>query len=239
MELNQVVLAGQSVPRPVFEFKEGGYPSQIVSLLYKNYDQPTIIQSISWPVALSGRDMISIAKTGSGKTLGVSSMGLTATNPVFQFLLPGIMHISNQPRRRPREGPSALILLPTRELAQQVADVAREYCSVVGLTYACLYGGAPKNNQAISLQNGIDVCIATPGRLLDFLETGVTNMSRCTFLVLDEADRMLDMGFEPQIRKIVSQIRVGCFQSLNFSSYLPMLFYSSRIVKLSCFRPRK
>jgi superfamily II DNA/RNA helicase len=116
-----------------------------------------------------------------------------------------------QPERKPRDGPSVLIMLPTRELAQQVEEVAKEYCTVMGLTFTCLYGGASKGPQAGDLQRGIDVCVATPGRLLDFLETGVTSMSRCSFLVLDEADRMLDMGFEPQIRKIVSQIRVGLF----------------------------
>ena len=100
-------------------------------------------------------------------------------------------------------------MLPTRELAQQVATMARDYCSATGLSYTCLYGGAPKGGQGRELRNGVDICVATPGRLLDFLEAGETNMHRCSYLVLDEADRMLDMGFEPQIRKIVSQIRAS------------------------------
>jgi superfamily II DNA/RNA helicase len=119
------------------------------------------------------------------------------------------MHILNQKPRRQGEGPSVLVMLPTRELAQQVQEVAQEYCTAMGLGFTCLYGGAPKFSQQSDLRRGVDVCIATPGRLLDFLENGVTTMSRCSFLVLDEADRMLDMGFEPQIRKIVSQIRVS------------------------------
>ncbi|KAI6184067.1 hypothetical protein M3Y97_00556600 [Aphelenchoides bicaudatus] len=201
-----VTLEGKQVPRPVFEFNEAGLPQEIVDLLYKNYQQPTTIQAISWPVALSGRDMISIAKTGSGKTLG--------------FLLPGIMHIMAQPQRRVGEGPSILIMLPTRELAQQVAEVAKEYVTAMGYSYGCLYGGESKGGQASTLRRGIDICIATPGRLLDFMEAGNTTMSRCSYLVLDEADRMLDMGFEPQIRKIVSQIRPDR-QTLMFSATWP------------------
>jgi superfamily II DNA/RNA helicase len=121
-----------------------------------------------------------------------------------------MIHALNQPPRRSGDGPSILVLLPTRELAIQVEEVARDYCKLMNLAITCCYGGAPKGDQARQLRHGIDVCIATPGRLLDFLEANTTNMRRCTYLVLDEADRMLDMGFEPQIRKIVSQIRV-CF----------------------------
>jgi superfamily II DNA/RNA helicase len=203
---NQVALTGIDVPRPVFEFNEVGYEDAVVNLLYGNYKQPTVIQSISWPVALSGRDIVSIARTGSGKTLG--------------FLLPAIVHTLKQPKRSPGQGPAVLVMLPTRELAQQVEEVAKEYCKAMGLSVVCLFGGASKGPQANSLRRGVDVCIATPGRLLDFLENGTTNMMRCTFLVLDEADRMLDMGFEPQIRKIVGQIRPDR-QTLMFSATWP------------------
>jgi ATP-dependent RNA helicase DDX5/DBP2 len=203
---NQVALTGTDVPRPVFEFNEVGYEDAVVNLLYGNYKQPTVIQSISWPVALSGRDIVSIARTGSGKTLG--------------FLLPAIVHTLKQPKRSPGQGPAVLVMLPTRELAQQVEEVAKEYCKAMGLSVVCLFGGASKGPQANSLRRGVDVCIATPGRLLDFLENGTTNMMRCTFLVLDEADRMLDMGFEPQIRKIVGQIRPDR-QTLMFSATWP------------------
>jgi superfamily II DNA/RNA helicase len=180
---NEVKLSGSNVPPPVFEFDKADFPNKVVNLLYKNYEKPTIIQSISWPVAQSGQDMISIAKTGSGKTLG--------------FILPAIVHTLNLPRRAHNEGPSVLVLLPTRELAQQVYEVTREYASVMGLKSTCLFGGAPKGPQAGDLRRGIDICIATPGRLLDFMNFGTTSMARCSFLVLDEADRMLDMGFEP------------------------------------------
>lgn len=203
---NQVTLEGKQIPRPVFEFTEAGFPDTITDVLYSNFQKPTTIQSISWPIATSGRDIISIAKTGSGKTLA--------------FLLPAIMHILGQPSRGYREGPSVLVLLPTRELAQQVQEVARDYCKAMRLSLTCLFGGAPKSGQARDLERGVDIVVATPGRLTDFLEVGKTNLKRCSYLVLDEADRMLDMGFEPQIRKIVSQIRPDR-QTLMFSATWP------------------
>lgn len=163
-------------------------------LLYNNYVLPTTIQSISWPVAFSGRDMVSIAKTGSGKTLG--------------FILPAIMHIKAQSSKTSGDGPIVLVLLPTRELAQQVEQVAKEYCYLMNVSLVCCFGGTSKISQANELRQGVDICVATPGRLLDFLESSVTNLNRCSYLVLDEADRMLDMGFEPQIRRILSNVRV-------------------------------
>uniref|UniRef100_A0A1I7Z6T9 RNA helicase n=1 Tax=Steinernema glaseri TaxID=37863 RepID=A0A1I7Z6T9_9BILA len=203
---NQVTLEGRDIPRPVFEFNEAGFPTPVLNRLYGAYQKPTTIQSISWPIAMSGRDIISIAKTGSGKTLG--------------FMLPGIMHILQQKKREYREGPSVLVILPTRELAQQVEEVARDYCKDMNLSLACVFGGAGRGQQARELSRGVDVIIATPGRLLDFLDNNTTNLRRCTYLVLDEADRMLDMGFEPQIRKILSQIRPDR-QTMMFSATWP------------------
>jgi len=202
----EVTLKGKNIPRPIFEFSESTFPEPIKKLLLANYSQPTVIQAISWPLALSGRDIISIAKTGSGKTLG--------------FILPAIMHTLKQAKRNYNDGPIVLVLLPTRELAQQVEEVAKDYCKAMNLGLTCCFGGASRGPQARDLKRGVDLCIATPGRLLDFLESGTTNMMRCSYLVLDEADRMLDMGFEPQIRKIVEQIRTDR-QSLMFSATWP------------------
>ncbi|RMB95312.1 hypothetical protein DUI87_28299 [Hirundo rustica rustica] len=115
---------------------------------------------------------------------------------------------------------SCLVLAPTRELAQQVQQVAAEYSRACRLKSTCIYGGAPKGPQIRDLERGVEICIATPGRLIDFLEAGKTNLRRCTYLVLDEADRMLDMGFEPQIRKIVDQIRPDR-QTLMWSATWP------------------
>uniref|UniRef100_A0A914I8C5 RNA helicase n=1 Tax=Globodera rostochiensis TaxID=31243 RepID=A0A914I8C5_GLORO len=203
---NDVKLSGHNVPNPVSSFKESTYPAPIIAQLSKTFQQPTAIQAISWPVAMGGSDLISIAKTGSGKTLG--------------FTLPAIVHVLNQRQRRPGDGPAVVILLPTRELAQQVETVAREYGEVMRLNVCSCYGGASKWPQLATLKRGVDICIATPGRLNDFISSNAVSLARCSFLVLDEADRMLDMGFEPQIRQIISQIRSDR-QTLMFSATWP------------------
>ncbi|KAF4711855.1 ATP-dependent RNA helicase dbp2, partial [Perkinsus olseni] len=125
------------------------------------------------------------------------------------------------------DGPIVLVLAPTRELALQIKEECDRFGRSSRISNTCCYGGVPRGPQARMLQNGVEICIATPGRLIDFLESDVTNLRRVTYLVLDEADRMLDMGFEPQraarllyvcpaspvlyapafVRKIVSQIR--------------------------------
>lgn len=203
---NQCSLKGPKVPSPIFNFEETGFPQPIIDLLKSQFQEPMTTQKISWPVALSGRDIISIAMTGCGKTLA--------------FILPAIVHTINQTPARPRDGPGVLVMLPTRELALQVEEVAKEYCRLMNLQVTCCYGGASKQGQASKLRQGVDICVATPGRMLDFLEGEATNLRRCSFLVLDEADRMLDMGFEPQIRKIVDQIRPDR-QTLMFSATWP------------------
>jgi ATP-dependent RNA helicase DDX5/DBP2 len=132
----------------------------------------------------------------------------------MQYILPAAVHINHQTRLQRGEGPVVLVLAPTRELAQQIQQVASDFGSPSSIRNTCIFGGAPKGPQARDLERGVEIVIATPGRLIDFLERGTTNLRRCTYLVLDEADRMLDMGFEPQIRKIVDQIRVSFHVSL-------------------------
>lgn len=126
-----------------------------------------------------------------------------------QYILPAIVHINHQPRLQKGDGPIALVLAPTRELAQQIKEVAEDFGNTSGIRNTCIFGGAKRINQARDLERGVEIVIATPGRLLDFLECGKTNLRRTTYLVLDEADRMLDMGFEPQIRRVFEQIRVS------------------------------
>ncbi|CAH8491971.1 unnamed protein product [Heterobilharzia americana] len=152
------------------------------------------------------RDVVGIAQTGSGKT---------AT-----FLLPAIIHIMAQPKLLRNEGPICLVLVPTRELAQQVLSVATEFANAAGLRALCFYGGSAKGTQLREMQRGGEICIATPGRLIDFIRAQRNLLSRVTYLVLDEADRMLDMGFEPQIRKIISHIRPDR-QTLMWSATWP------------------
>ena len=144
-------------------------------------------------MALSGRDVVGIAETGSGKTL--------------TYCLPAIVHINAQPLLAPGDGPIVLVLAPTRELAVQIQQEITKFGQSSRIRNTCVYGGVPKGPQIRDLSRGVEVCIATPGRLIDMLESGKTNLRRVTYLVLDEADRMLDMGFEPQIRKIIGQIR--------------------------------
>ncbi|XP_063240899.1 uncharacterized protein LOC134541405 isoform X2 [Bacillus rossius redtenbacheri] len=189
-----ITVKGNNVPHPNQFFEEGNFPDYVMQeILKQGFAEPTAIQAQSWPIVLSGRDLVGIAQTGSGKTLA--------------YVLPATVHINNQQRLGWGEGPIVLILAPTRELAQQIQTVARDFGSSSLIRNTCVFGGAPKGPQARDLERGVEIVIATPGRLIDFLERGITNLRRCTYLVLDEADRMLDMGFEPQIRKIIEQIR--------------------------------
>ncbi|KAI0226247.1 ATP-dependent RNA helicase dbp2 [Massospora cicadina] len=157
-------------------------------------------------MAMSGRDMVGIAQTGSGKTLA--------------YALPAIVHINAQPLLEPGDGPIVLVLAPTRELAVQIQTECTKYGKSSRIKNTCVYGGAARGPQVRDLNRGVEICIATPGRLIDMLDSNVTNLRRVTYLVLDEADRMLDMGFEPQIRKIVDQIRPDR-QTLMWSATWP------------------
>lgn len=203
----EIRVMGQDCLRPCLSFTEPNFPDYIQNkLLAEGFKEPTCIQAIGWPHALAGRDIVGIAKTGSGKTLS--------------FILPALIHINAQPYLERGDGPIALVLCPTRELAQQCQEVANKYGQLCHVRNTCVYGGASKGPQLRDLERGVEICIATPGRLIDFLEQRKTNLRRCTYLVLDEADRMLDMGFEPQIRKIIDQIRPDR-QTLMWSATWP------------------
>ncbi|KAL6551478.1 hypothetical protein OROGR_007632 [Orobanche gracilis] len=158
---------------------------------HAGFSAPTPIQAQSWPIAIQGRDIVAIAKTGSGKTLG--------------YLIPAFLHLK-QKHNNPKLGPSVLVLSPTRELATQIQDEAVKFGRSSKISCTCLYGGAPKGPQLRDLDRGVDVVVATPGRLNDILEMKRVSLHHVSYLVLDEADRMLDMGFEPQIRKIVKEV---------------------------------
>ncbi|KAL3209075.1 hypothetical protein MRX96_038369 [Rhipicephalus microplus] len=234
---HDITIRGKDVPNPILTFEEANLPDFCMSAIRQaQYNTPTPIQAQGWPIALSGRDMVGIAQTGSGKTLA--------------YILPAILHISHQPYLERGDGPIKLCRRPdvtdvmpaisgwcsskeeqlgvkghwwsppTRELAQQIQQVASEFGRASRIRNTCVFGGAPKGPQIRDLERGVEICIATPGRLIDFLEAGKTNLRRCTYLVLDEADRMLDMGFEPQIRKIVEQIRPDR-QTLMWSATWP------------------
>ncbi|GIL44076.1 hypothetical protein Vafri_1631 [Volvox africanus] len=190
----QIHVYGDGVPKPVTSFEEASFPEYVLAeVIHAGFKEPTPIQCQGWPMALLGRDLIGLAETGSGKTLA--------------YLLPAVVHINAQPYLQPGDGPIVLVLAPTRELAVQIQQECQRFGSSSRIKNTVVYGGAPKGPQARDLRAGVEIVIATPGRLIDMLDSRVTNLRRVTYLVLDEADRMLDMGFEPQIRKIVDQIR--------------------------------
>nr|CAJ2467459.1 unnamed protein product [Leishmania braziliensis] len=205
---NSITIYGDRVPQPMLEFSDLVAPDAIhQAFMDAGFQRPTPIQSVSWPVLLNSRDIVGVAKTGSGKTMA--------------FMIPAALHIMAQPPLQPGDGPIALVLAPTRELAVQIETETRKSLTrVPSIMTTCVYGGTPKGPQQRSLRAGVHVCIATPGRLIDLLETNCTNLLRVTYLTLDEADRMLDMGFEDQIRKICSQIRTDR-QTLMFSATWP------------------
>jgi ATP-dependent RNA helicase DDX43 len=146
-----------------------------------------------WPILLKGKDCIGIAQTGTGKTLA--------------FLLPALIHIDNQSTpRNQRLGPNVLVLSPTRELALQIEKEVKKI-NYKGIKSVCVYGGGDKKEQSNLCTQGVQIVIATPGRLYDLIQSKIINITSVTYLVLDEADRMLDLGFEPQIMKILLDIR--------------------------------
>jgi len=163
-------------------------PELVRAVADEGYEHPTPIQAEAIPLALAGRDLIGSAQTGTGKTAAF-------TLPILQRLAPGARGVLR-----------ALILVPTRELAEQVVTSIRAYGRHTHLKGAAVYGGVGMEPQTRALKHGADIVVATPGRLLDHMERGHVNFSKVEILVLDEADRMLDMGFAPDVRKILNAL---------------------------------
>src|SRR5690349_19879953 len=168
------------------------------------YDEPTPIQRAAVPPVLMGRDLVGIAQTGTGKTAG--------------FVLP-MIDILHEGRSRARM-PRSLILEPTRDLAMEVAENFEKYGKYHPLSMALLMGGVQMGDQVKALEKGVDVLIATPGRLMDLFSRGKIMLNDCNLLVIDEADRMLDMGFIPDIEDICSKLPKSR-QTLLFSATMP------------------
>ncbi|CAI9755310.1 unnamed protein product [Fraxinus pennsylvanica] len=210
-ESSGVVVSGNNVNDSKYKalnsFAESGLPSEVLECC-KNFDKPSPIQSQSWPFLLEGRDFIGIAKTGSGKTLA--------------FGIPAIMHVLSKRKSKisKKVNPLCLILSPTRELAQQISDVLSDAGRPSRVQSVCIYGGTSKGPQISALKSGVDIVIGTPGRLKDLIEMGVCHLKEVSFVVLDEADRMLDMGFEPEVRSILSQTNT-VRQMVMFSATWP------------------
>jgi ATP-dependent RNA helicase RhlE len=172
----------------------------------EGYTEPTPIQRECIPHVLSGRDLLGCAQTGTGKTAA--------------FALPILQRFASKPAGRGKRPIRALVLTPTRELAAQVAESFETYGKRLELRTACIFGGVGQNPQVIQLQRGVDVLVATPGRLLDLASQGQVDFRHLEVFVLDEADRMLDMGFLPDVRRVIATLPRQR-QTLLFSATMP------------------
>ncbi|KAI1292817.1 putative ATP-dependent RNA helicase DDX23 [Halotydeus destructor] len=189
-----ITLKGGRIPNPIRNWKESGLSDPLKEIIDScGYKEPTPIQRQAIPIGLQNRDIIGVAETGSGKTAA--------------FLLPLLTWITSLPKLVRQEeidqGPYAVILAPTRELAQQIEEETLKFAKTLEIRTVAIIGGISREEQGFKLRLGCEIVIATPGRLIDVLENRYLVLSRCTYVVLDEADRMIDMGFEPDVQKIL------------------------------------
>ena len=195
-----IATKGGSVPNPMRSWEESLLPKRLLELVDRvGYKEPTAIQRAAIPIAMQSRDLIGVAVTGSGKTAA--------------FLLPLLVYISALPRLdenewRKNDGPYAIVLAPTRELAQQIEIEARKFTQPLGFNVVSIVGGHSLEEQAFSMRNGAEIIIATPGRLVDCIERRMLVLSQCCYVIMDEADRMIDLGFEEPVNKILDALPV-------------------------------
>ncbi|KAF9335937.1 mRNA splicing protein prp28 [Podila minutissima] len=194
-----IACKGGSIPNPIRRWSESGIAHKILEVIdLVGYKEPTPIQRQAIPIGLQNRDIIGIAETGSGKTAS--------------FLIPMLQFISELPKLDEHNmvhGPYALIMAPTRELAQQIEQETMKFAIPLGFNCVSIVGGHAKEEQAFNLRNGAEIIIATPGRLRDCLETRILVLNQCTYVVMDEADRMIDMGFEADVNFILDALPVS------------------------------
>jgi superfamily II DNA/RNA helicase len=184
---------GQVLPEPVQEFEQAPFSKKVRSaLVAAGFAAPSAIQAQGWPVAVTGADLVAVAQTGSGKTLGYLL-------PAFRALKAMEEDSTSQVAK-----PLALVLAPTRELAMQIEAECTKFGKFAKVSSQAVFGGVPKGPQAKALKENPALLVATPGRLQDLMEMGALSLERVAYLVLDEADRMLDMGFEPEIAKVLA-----------------------------------
>ncbi|KAG7264915.1 hypothetical protein CRUP_012094 [Coryphaenoides rupestris] len=197
-----ITTKGGKIPNPIRNWKEYTLPPHILEVIDKcGYKDPTPIQRQAIPIGLQNRDIIGVAETGSGKTAA--------------FLIPLLVWITTLPKidriEDSDQGPYAVILAPTRELAQQIEEETLKFGKPLGIRTVAVIGGISREDQGFRLRMGCEIVIATPGRLIDVLENRYLVLGRCTYVVLDEADRMIDMGFEPDVQKILEYIPTVMF----------------------------
>ena len=213
-EMEQIQVRGKDIPKPVDRWSAMGLSAQVQQVIASlGYTKPTPIQAQAIPSIMSGRDLIGVAKTGSGKTMA--------------FLLPMFRHIKAQrPLKKTKlgsEGPIAVVLAPTRELADQIGRECKPFAKALGLNVAICFGQASLKDNIDKIKLGVEIIVATPGRLIDLATVNSGNLlsfSRTTYMVLDEADRLWDMGFAPQVKMILSQVRPDR-QFVMFSATFP------------------
>jgi ATP-dependent RNA helicase RhlE len=202
--------SGRATPRPQPQFRQGVFgtllPEIQQAVAAEGYDTPTPIQEQCIPYLLEGRDLVGSAQTGTGKTAA--------------FTLPLLQRLARH-RQRPRKGtPRALILAPTRELAAQIRESIQTYGRFMRLSQTVIYGGVNQIHQIKALNRGVDILVATPGRLLDLIQQGFIHLNEVEVFILDEGDRMLEMGFMPDIKRVLSYIPSER-QTLFFSATMP------------------
>ncbi|KAL9678530.1 hypothetical protein QQ045_016374 [Rhodiola kirilowii] len=180
---------GSKIPHPMRNWAESKLtPEWLKAVERLGYNKPSPIQMAAIPLGLQQRDVIGIAETGSGKTAA--------------FVLPMLTYISRLPpmtEENEEEGPYAVVMAPTRELAKQIEDETVKFAHYMGIKVVSIVGGQSIEEQGFKIRQGCEVVIATPGRLIDCLERRYAVLNQCNYVVLDEADRMIDMGFEPQV----------------------------------------
>ncbi|XP_030757784.1 probable ATP-dependent RNA helicase DDX23 [Sitophilus oryzae] len=194
-----ITIKGGKIPEPIRNWKESGIQKEVLEIIDKiGYKEPTPIQRQAIPIGMQNRDIIGVAETGSGKTLA--------------FLIPLLSWIQSLPKIERNEvadqGPYAIILAPTRELAQQIEEESVKFGQPLGIRTVVVVGGLSREEQGFRLRLGCEIVIATPGRLIDVLENRYLVLNQCTYIVLDEADRMIDLGFEPDVQKILEYMPV-------------------------------
>lgn len=195
-DLGIAIKGGGQIPHPMRSWRESGLSQRLLSVVERaGYRDPTPIQRAAIPIAMTSRDLIGIAETGSGKTAS--------------FVLPLLHYISSLPhldQQTYERGPYALILAPTRELAQQIEAETRKFAAPLGMRCTSIVGGHRIEEQVHNLRNGAEIVIATPGRLIDCLEQHILVLAQCFYLIMDEADRMIDLGFEADVNRILESM---------------------------------
>ncbi|KAF0903442.1 hypothetical protein E2562_027865 [Oryza meyeriana var. granulata] len=217
-----VEVNGEGVPSPAEGFEGAGLVEAVLRNVARcGYESPTPVQRYAMPIALAGRDLMACAHTGSGKT---AAFCLPVVSGLVAAGGSGVGPRERSSFNRAAAKPRALVLAPTRELAAQINEEAKKFSFQTGLRVVVAYGGTPMYNQLHDLERGADILVATPGRLVDMVERSKVSLEAIKYLVMDEADRMLDMGFEPQIRKIVERMnmpRKSVRQTMLFSATFP------------------